>query len=217
MKTKRCIQCNKIFFRRYGKRGNESNDGWEKRKFCSHKCFYESNRRTTICEYCGKEFTRNKGYSRRKVRFCSVICSNQWKTENKLTGFYKEHPKYNIDYSHRKPLTKEQKENHSKSAKNSPKVLKHLRNLAKKHRGKNHWNWKGGISRKNHRRETKEYKEWRMRIYQKDNFTCWICEGKQKHPVAHHLLSWKDYPELRFKTGNGLTLCRFCHKVYAKQ
>jgi len=39
-----------------------------------------------------------------------------------------------------------------------------------------------------------------------------MCDIKQRYPVAHHLKTFKDYPELRFDVDNGQTLCRSCHK-----
>lgn len=95
--------------------------------------------------------------------------------------------------------------------------LEHIRQAAiesgKKQRGKNHWNWKGGISRANHRRETRQYKLWRLAVYEKDRWTCRDC-GRHcgtKDIVAHHKKPFKDYPELRYQGDNGVTLCRKCH------
>jgi hypothetical protein len=34
------------------------------------------------------------------------------------------------------------------------------------------------------------------------------CLGKIE---AHHILRWKDYPELRYDINNGITLCHFHH------
>ena len=39
-----------------------------------------------------------------------------------------------------------------------------------------------------------------------------MCDIKQRYPVAHHLKTFKDYPELRFDVDNGQTLCRSGHK-----
>jgi len=55
-------------------------------------------------------------------------------------------------------------------------------------------------------------KQWRMEVRKKDNWKCRInnkdCRGKV---VAHHILSWRDYPELRYNINNGITLCQAHH------
>ena len=176
---------------------------------------YKNKWLTKQCGYCEKDFRRRKSYSRGKVRFCSVICSNRWKTENKLTGFYKGHPIYerNIWWKG-KPLPENQRKNISKGLKDNPKNLKHIRELAKQHRGKNHWNWKGGItSLKRKLRQTKKYKEWQQAVYRKESWKCKICgrHCKKGNIIAHHKKSFEDYPKLRYVVSNGMTLCRKCH------
>jgi len=82
----------------------------------------------------------------------------------------------------------------------------------------NHWNWKGGIA-VNHRRETKEYIEWRSLVYRRDNWTCKKCglKCRKENIVAHHIKTWSEYPELRFEVSNGIVLCRSCHKKTHKE
>lgn len=81
-------------------------------------------------------------------------------------------------------------------------------------RGKHHWNWQGGRTEENVRlRNTTEYHEWRKAVYARDYWTCKMCHVKQKHPIAHHLKSFRHYPSLRFDVENGQTLCRSCHKI----
>lgn len=75
-------------------------------------------------------------------------------------------------------------------------------------RGKDHWSWKGGISRDVHSVKTPEYKEWRMAVFTRDNFKCRManedCTDKLQ---AHHILRWADHPKLRFVVNNGIALC----------
>jgi len=79
--------------------------------------------------------------------------------------------------------------------------------------GENHPNWKGGVTDINKKiRHSIEYNIWRKAVYARDNWTCQHCKVKQRFPVAHHIKTFKDYPELRFDVDNGLTLCRSCHK-----
>lgn len=83
-------------------------------------------------------------------------------------------------------------------------------------KGENHWNWQGGKSKENDRHDSVEYKTWRQHVYQKDGFKCVICGSKNKLN-AHHIYSWKYYPELRYDINNGATLCESCHiKIHKK-
>jgi len=79
-------------------------------------------------------------------------------------------------------------------------------------RGSNNPNWKGGFFLERRPRDTIEYKEWRTKVYQRDNYTCQTCSIKGGQLVAHHIKSWKSYPGLRYEVSNGLTLCTPCHK-----
>ena len=79
------------------------------------------------------------------------------------------------------------------------------------YKGKNHWNWKGGISRDVHSIREPKYKEWRTKVFERDNFKCKINNDDcVKDIQAHHIFGWKSYPELRYKVNNGITLC-LCH------
>ena len=57
-----------------------------------------------------------------------------------------------------------------------------------------------------------EYKEWRIKVYKRDKFTCqWPhCNCKQRLN-AHHIKNWAQFPGLRYEVGNGITLCRAHH------
>lgn len=76
--------------------------------------------------------------------------------------------------------------------------------------GKEHPMWKGGKQRNRHC--TNKYKKWRLFIFERDHYTCQICKKIGGYLEAHHLLSWSNYPKLRYKTYNGITLCKECHK-----
>lgn len=59
-----------------------------------------------------------------------------------------------------------------------------------------------------------QYKDWRKKIYQRDNHRCqWPnCVSRSKIN-AHHIKKWSDYPGLRFNINNGITLCSYHHKL----
>ena len=62
-------------------------------------------------------------------------------------------------------------------------------------------------------RNCPENREWRKAVLEHDKDTCQKC-GITKNLVAHHILPWALFPELRFEVENGITLCRSCHKRY---
>lgn len=94
-----------------------------------------------------------------------------------------------------------------------PDLIASFAKIRKRHIGETHWNWKGGISDSEKAlRNTPRYHAWRKAVYQRDNWTCQVCKVKQKHPIAHHIKFFSDYPELRYDVDNGMTLCRSCHK-----
>lgn len=143
--------------------------------------------------------------------------------------FTKEH-KEKIAKSNSKPHTEERKLNISKS---------HLgKNLSDKHKesirqkfiglrvGSNHPMWKGGTSiMRNRLRQTFEYKNWRNRIYKRDNYICQTCNSKSKVLNAHHIKTfhsivkeyclniYEDFINCSFlwNIDNGITLCEYCH------
>lgn len=94
------------------------------------------------------------------------------------------------------------------------KILRHNRMLGKLKSGSNHWNWKGGITDINHNvRNSKEYKEWRLKVLQRDKFSCVVCgyrSHKRKDIRVDHIKPFSLFPELRFDIINGRTLCVPC-------
>lgn len=75
--------------------------------------------------------------------------------------------------------------------------------------------WKGGITPKNTAiRNSKEYKLWRIAVFQRDNYTCiWCGNNKSGNLNADHIKPFSLFPELRFAIDNGRTLCIDCHKT----
>ena len=88
---------------------------------------------------------------------------------------------------------------------------KRMRNTGKVK--ENHWNWKGGISSKNIlERQSSKYKQWRRRVFKRDNYTCQMCSVRGGKLNAHHIKGFAEDKLLRYNMRNGITLCVKCHK-----
>lgn len=79
-------------------------------------------------------------------------------------------------------------------------------------------NWRGGVSTENAKlRASSKFREWRIKVFTRDNYTCIFCgrrNGNGENVVLHadHIKQFAFYPELRFEISNGRTLCRECHR-----
>lgn len=86
---------------------------------------------------------------------------------------------------------------------------------------KNH-NWKGGISPINKIiRRSLRYREWREKVFKRDDWTCQKYKIRSKKGIKiylhpHHIKNFAEYPELRFVTNNGITLSEEAHKEFHK-
>jgi hypothetical protein len=163
--------------------------------------------------------------SRKDFRFfhskdCYIEYEKKHPEKYNKTWFKKGHKGYNSSPWLGKKMSDETKRKMSNSHKNSPKTIKHLKEVAAKHSGKYHWNWKGGITNEMKQiRHTEEYQIWRNKVYARDNWTCQYpnCGKKLKDLIAHHEKSFKEFPDLRFDISNGITYCRAHHKKVHKE
>jgi len=95
--------------------------------------------------------------------------------------------------------------------------------------GEKHWFWKGGISSDRDKLKFSEcYKKWRLKVFQRDKFTCKKCKHRSKKSKAHgdktsdihahHIDSLSNNIKKCLKVGNGITLCTKCHReTYGKE
>lgn len=80
-------------------------------------------------------------------------------------------------------------------------------------KGNTHWNWKGGIPRRDiHSLSDPRYRNWRKGVFERDGFKCRM-RNKDCHESlqAHHILRWSEFVELRYEINNGITLCQHHH------
>jgi len=107
----------------------------------------------------------------------------------------------------------EAKKNMSIAHKNIKLSEEQRRKLSEACKGSKSPNWKGGRSTAERRQYFDiNYKLWREAVFDRDLYTCQNCGLSGVYITAHHIKSWKNYPDLRYIVDNGKTLCEDCHK-----
>ena len=172
------------------------------------------------CKNCGIAFKSNKACKSRAPVYCSRGCCNEDKKGkgwggapignvpwNKGSHMWtdKRHPRgtLGMKFPNRKPITDEQRRRLSISHRG----LKYPSRSGENH----HW-WKGGITPGNENvRKSSDYSNWRILVFDRDDFTCQDCHKKGGNLHAHHIELFSDNPNLRFDINNGITLCLNCH------
>ena len=71
--------------------------------------------------------------------------------------------------------------------------------------------WKGGTSSQNNADRVRFRRFYQKLVFQRDNFTCQMCDQYAGYLQVDHIKRWADYPELRFELNNCRTLCMACH------
>lgn len=206
------------------------------KKYCSVKCYL-----------CCKT-TWNKGLTKETDERIKKMAENQigkivsQKTIKKLKDNHpnfkgKNHPQYG---THRSEETKEK----LKQANLGKKMSEETKNKIKEHHIKNNINkgeknhfWKGGITPirpKIH--QSWIYRQWRINIFQRDNYTCQECKKRGGVLHTHHSIipfskiinaikQWCDEFSLDlyetaiqwqplWNVDNGITICKDCHKEF---
>lgn len=83
--------------------------------------------------------------------------------------------------------------------------------LPKDTNGEKNGNWKGGITAKTRGiRFSKDYKQWRKIVLDRDGHKCKIC-GDMNRLHAHHIISMSECGIIATLPMNGVTLCPKCH------
>jgi len=185
--TKKCGVCGKIFSARWG----VSYRQWKKSFWCSRKCYAVS--------ITGKKLSK-KHKAKISLSLIGRIVSDVTRQKISLTNTGKKR-------------TPEQLERLSKAHLGIPSPLKGLKFPNRS--GEKHWAWikdRGLIKIGERSFNDPLQKQWSLSIKKRDNWKCRIadknCKGRLE---AHHILDWKNYPELRYEINNGITLCHHHH------
>lgn len=143
------------------------------------------------CQWCKKIYIMKKTKSTQK--FCSEICFNKFQTGENNPNWQGGKPK----------------------CKTCSKIIKWHREYCKNcYKKENHHWWKGGITKENTLIRTSiPYKKWRLKVFERDGYTCRICFIKGGLLHADHIKPFALFPELRLDINNGRTVHAECHKI----
>ena len=61
-----------------------------------------------------------------------------------------------------------------------------------------------------------DFKDWRMQVFERDEYTCRGCYRMGGRLVPHHIFSFTKYVKDRYNVDNGITLCENCHLEFHK-
>lgn len=88
-------------------------------------------------------------------------------------------------------------------------------------KGENHywWNAEQTLEERERKRNYPEYTQWRIKVYERDNYICQSCGNKSGNGYAvllraHHVYNYSEHKELRTDIDNGITLCKECHEDF---
>lgn len=105
--------------------------------------------------------------------------------------------------------------NHLNSDRTKSCGCSHLKNS-----GEGHYNWNPELTdddRDTRNRQSNQTKNWRNKVYKRDNYTCKVCGVVGGKLNAHHLNGWDLHKDERFDVNNGVTLCRKDHTTFHKE
>lgn len=160
-----------------------------KTKYCSKQCSNIASIKLNNCIECGNE-TKNKKYCSHECYSINLI-KDKIKKECKNCKCIFEVNQSNdyIQYCSRE-----------------------CSNIGLSGSGNYKWIEDRSLLKKSDRIRSTAYNEWRDSVYERDNWRCKLeneyCEGRIE---AHHIMTWKDFPELRYDINNGITLCHHHH------
>jgi hypothetical protein len=107
------------------------------------------------------------------------------------------------------------KEKMSKAKKGKKRWWYSPTEFKKGNKGSKCFAWKGGKSIENQlARGSIEIKDWRKKVFRRDDYTCQKTGIKGGKLCAHHIKNFSKYPNLRHEIDNGITLSEKVHDKF---
>lgn len=177
-----------------------------------------------VCEECGEY----RVVENRRYRDLCLLCKRRTKEYREKIGRSKMGNKYNKGMR----WSKETRCKMSEAARNRPPISDDTRRKMSKARtghifssesckkisisklGSANPSWKGGVTPVMKRvRQSPAYRNWRKAVFERDDYTCQICDERGGDLEAHHIEPVRNHKNdlLVYDIDNGITLCKDCH------
>lgn len=174
-----------------------------------------------ICKNCGTEFYDYLRKNRPRI-FCSKRCVLKYQHQHGI-GCASKESKEKLSHASKINPNRYWLGKSEEFKRKFPNCGKHMigkkasqktkEKKSKIFRGVGNPNWQGGKTTINQQiRASLPYRQWRESVFERDDFTCRICNSRGGKLHTDHIKPFFSYPELRFDVENGRTLCANCHK-----
>lgn len=188
-------------------------------KYCNEcKSEVRKNRIIKKCDYCGKDIeVVNYKVEQRECNYCNQSCRTDHLKElmKGINNSNYNKVEYKCDGCGKMTLTTPYKIETQKYIFCSKECYKE--NIGQFYKGENNNFFNPNLTDEERtlRRNYTEYYKWRLDVYKRDRYTCQCCGDSKGHNlVAHHILNYSSYKDLRTELSNGITLCEKCHKKF---
>ena len=220
--NKKCLHCNKIFYRPY----KCWIKVWDKRKYCSHKCYSEAITDRKLLETTKKKMSKRMLGNKFRNGLPAWSKGLTKKTDKRVASISKKLKEKGICPPLETRFKKGHKINIGRKTSDNIKAKQRLVKLGKKN--PMYSRRKPGRSLYSYFHCCLEFKSWRLSVFERDKFVCQMpgCNQLEKYVEAHHIKAFsKIVKEYKLKTiedalkckrllsvSNGITLCRPCHQ-----
>lgn len=87
---------------------------------------------------------------------------------------------------------------------------------SRKRQGPSHPSWRHDLTEdeRARKRNVNKNRQWRIAVYERDDYRCQVCGERGGALEAHHLDAYNKFRSKRFRVGNGTTLCESCHTAF---
>lgn len=187
-------------------------------KYCSRKCssLGRRNRVEIKCLYCKQTFEEKEAL-KDTAKFCDIDCKAKWQSENMIGENNFNYNRVTINCSgcgDKIARPPSEIENHKLFFCTNECYKK---NIGKYVSGENNPYYNPNLTDEDRldTRRYPEYYEWRLKVYERDNYTCQLCGGNKSGTlIAHHLNGYSHFSDERTVLENGITLCKECHAEF---